>query len=108
MARAIWGRDDTTSPRRAPAHSRAERFRSEAQIRQTPPVELSDWRRWWKETGGDELRALLIATWDPLFVKDDPLAPVDEYDSYALPLARKLREGASADEVAAFAERGRG
>ena len=26
----------------------------------------------------------------------------DEYDTYMLPLARKLREGASADEVAAF------
>jgi hypothetical protein len=65
-------------------------------------VELSDWRRWWKECGEDELRTLLIGAWDPIGVKDDPSAPVDEYDSYALPLARKLREGASPDEVSAF------
>lgn len=29
------------------------------------PVELSDWRRWWKERGEDELRSLLMAEWDP-------------------------------------------
>jgi hypothetical protein len=64
-------------------------------------VELADWRRWWKERGEDELRALLMAAWDPIAVKDEPLA-ADEYDSYIRPLARKLREGASPEDVAAF------
>jgi hypothetical protein len=64
-------------------------------------VELSDWRRWWKERGEDELRALLMAAWDPIVVKDEPFA-ADEYVSYALPLARKLREGAPPEDVAAF------
>jgi hypothetical protein len=64
-------------------------------------VELSDWRRWWKERGEDELRALLMTAWDPIGVKDEPRA-ADEYDSYMLPLARKLREGAAAEDVAAF------
>src|SRR5687767_9956744 len=65
------------------------------------PVELSDWRRWWKEQGEDGLRAVLMAAWDPIGVKDDPLAR-DEYDAYVRPLARKLREGASEEDVAAF------
>ena len=65
------------------------------------PVELSDWQRWWKERGEDELRARLMAAWDPIGVKNEPIA-ADEYDSYMLPLARKLREGAPADAVAAF------
>lgn len=42
-----------------------------------------------------------MAAWDPIGVKDDPLA-ADEYDAYMLPLARKLREGAVAEDVAAF------
>ena len=42
-----------------------------------------------------------MATWDPIGVKEEPLA-ADEYDSYMLPLARKLREGAAAEDVAAF------
>jgi hypothetical protein len=63
-------------------------------------VELPDWRRWWKERGEDELRALLMAAWDPIAVKDEPLA-AGEYDAYMLQVARRLREGATADDVAA-------
>lgn len=63
------------------------------------PVELSDWRRWWKQRGENELRAVLLREWDPVGVKDEPLAAY-EYDSYALPLAQKLQEGASAADVA--------
>jgi len=62
-------------------------------------MDLSEWRRWWRKRGEDELRALLMDSWDPVHVKEEPLA-ADEYDSYMLPLARKLREGASAVEVA--------
>lgn len=64
-------------------------------------MELSDWRQWWKERGEDELRALLMAAWDPIGVKDEPIA-ADEYDNYIPPLARKLREGASPEDVAGF------
>jgi hypothetical protein len=63
-------------------------------------VELPEWRRWWKERGEDELRALLMAAWDPIAVKDEPLA-AGEYDAYMLQVARRLREGATADDVAA-------
>ena len=63
-------------------------------------MELPDWRRWWKERGEDELRALLMAAWDPIAVKDEPLA-AGEYDAYMLQVARRLREGATADDVAA-------
>ena len=42
-----------------------------------------------------------MAAWDPIGVKHEPIA-AHEYDSYMLPLVRKLREGVSADEVAAF------
>ena len=64
-------------------------------------MELVDWRRWWKERGEGELRVLLMTAWDPIGVKDEPLA-ADEYDSYIPPLARKLREGATPEAVAAF------
>ena len=59
------------------------------------------WRRWWKTRGETELRTLLEEEWDPIGVKDEPLA-AGEYDSYLLPLARRLREGASREEVAEF------
>ena len=42
-----------------------------------------------------------MAQWDPIGVRHEPLA-ASEYDSYMLPLARKLREGASATDVATF------
>ncbi|MCI0636011.1 MAG: hypothetical protein L0206_19160 [Actinobacteria bacterium] len=64
-------------------------------------MELSDWRRWWRERGEDELRTLLMTVWNPIGVKDDLLA-ADEYDSYILPLAGKLRERASAEDIAPF------
>jgi hypothetical protein len=67
-------------------------------------VELSDWRRWWKRRGEDELRSLLLAAWDPIGVKDEPPA-ADEYDSYMLPLARKLYEGASTDDLTSYLDR---
>jgi hypothetical protein len=39
--------------------------------------------------------------WDPIGVSDSPGA-WNEYDSYMLPLVRKLRSGADAGEVAAY------
>lgn len=34
-------------------------------------MELSEWRKWWKRTGESELRALLMATWDPTRIARD-------------------------------------
>ncbi len=48
-----------------------------------------------------------MAAWDPIGVKDEPAA-ADEYDTYMLPLARKLREGASADVIAALLDAAEG
>lgn len=64
-------------------------------------MELADWHLWWKRTGARELRRILMEEWDPIGVADIPEA-ADEYDSYLGQIARRLREGASADEVAAF------
>ncbi len=64
-------------------------------------MELADWNLWWKRTGERELRQILMDEWDPIGVADFPEA-ADEYDSYLGQIARRLREGASADEIAAF------
>jgi hypothetical protein len=64
-------------------------------------VELADWHLWWKRTGARELRRILMDEWDPIGVADIPEA-ADEYDSYLGQIARRLREGAAADDIAAF------
>jgi hypothetical protein len=61
-------------------------------------MKLSEWRRWWHLQGESELRALLLEEWDPIGVGDLPEA-ANEYDSYALPLATKLREGGTETDV---------
>ena len=64
-------------------------------------MELSEWRRWWRERGEQELQSLLMAKWDPIGANDESGA-ADEYDIYALPLAGKLREGASVHDMARY------
>lgn len=64
-------------------------------------MELAEWHLWWKRTGARELRRILMDEWDPIGVADIPEA-ADEYDSYLGQIARRLREGAPADEIAAF------
>ena len=61
-------------------------------------VRVSGWEEWWRERGGAELRRLLREEWDPIGVADYPDA-LDEYDSYVGPLASRLRDGASEDDV---------
>jgi hypothetical protein len=56
---------------------------------------------WWKQQGARELRALLMEAWDPIQVADVPEA-ADEYDGYMPQLARKLREGATPEDIAAY------
>lgn len=69
-------------------------------------MDLADQHMWWKQTGGQELRRLLIDIWDPIGVKGHPEA-ADEYDSYRSGIVGLVRNGASAGELAehlAFAE----
>jgi hypothetical protein len=56
---------------------------------------------WWKRSGTRELRQILIEEWDPIHVRGVPEA-ADEYDTYLGQIASRLREGASAEDVAAF------
>ena len=54
-------------------------------------LELQEWNVWWKRRGNDGIRRLLMTEWDPIGVRDIPEA-AGEYDSYAPPIARMLRE----------------
>ncbi len=65
-------------------------------------METADYERWWRERGSEELRALLYEEWDPIGVKDLAEDSADEYEAYAGQLARRLRAGASDEEVAAL------
>jgi hypothetical protein len=56
---------------------------------------------WWKRSGARELRQRLIEEWDPIHVRGVPEA-ADEYDTYLGQIASRLREGATAEDVAAF------
>jgi hypothetical protein len=58
-----------------------------------------DWYRWFKHTGGRQIRDLLMAEWDPIGVVHEPEAR-DEYDVYVGLIADRLRKGGSVDEVA--------
>ena len=64
-------------------------------------VELADWHKWWKHSGARELRRLLMEEWDPIGVRGIPEA-ADEYDGYLGPIASRLREEASAEEIARY------
>ena len=65
------------------------------------PIELDAWNRWWRSRGEPGVRALLMTLWDPIGVAGIPEAK-DEYDSYLLPVARMLRDGASGDDIARY------
>jgi hypothetical protein len=67
-------------------------------------MELRDHERWWQERGATELRDLLYREWDPIGVKDLAEDSADEYEAYAGQLVRRLRAGASEEEVAALLE----
>jgi hypothetical protein len=60
-------------------------------------AERSEWARWWKQRGEEELRLILWAAWDPIGG-----VPRDEYETYAPQIASRLRAGANPDEIAAF------
>jgi len=54
----------------------------------------------WKETAR-EIRRVLLEEWDPIEVRDEPLAQ-EEYDRYIGRIYRLLAENASDDELAAY------
>lgn len=59
---------------------------------------------WWAERGDRELRELLLREWDPIGISRIADAQIDEYEHYAGQLARRLRAGATEEEVAAVLE----
>ena len=64
---------------------------------------MADDYRWWREQGEPELRELLLG-WDPIGVAGEPDWPQDEYDAFLEPVAGKLREGVTEEELTAFLE----
>ena len=60
--------------------------------------------RWWRETGDRELRELLVEQWDPIGISQLATEPLDEYEHYAGQLVRRLRAGATEEEIAAVLE----
>jgi hypothetical protein len=60
--------------------------------------------RWWRERGERELRELLLREWDPIGIARIADSQHDEYEHYAGQLVRRLRAGATEDEVAAVLE----
>jgi hypothetical protein len=64
---------------------------------------VADHDRWWRERGERELRELLLG-WDPIGVAGEPGWPPDEYDAFLEPLANRLRDGVSEDELTTFLE----
>jgi hypothetical protein len=60
--------------------------------------------RWWRERGDVELRELLLREWDPIGISRIADAQLDEYEHYAGQLVRRLRAGATEEEVAAVLE----
>ena len=67
-------------------------------------MDQAQYERWWRARGSAELRELLYREWDPIGLKDLADGSEDEYDAYVGQLGRRLRAGASADEVAALLE----
>jgi hypothetical protein len=67
-------------------------------------VELSEWRKWWKQRGRLELNDLFMREWDPIGVAGIPGA-ADEYSRYVGETASKLRQGVTVDELTAYLSR---
>ena len=63
-------------------------------------MDQAEYERWWRERGSSELRDLLYREWDPIGLKDMADGSDDEYDAYVGQLGRRLRAGASEDDVA--------
>ncbi|GAC1319151.1 MAG: hypothetical protein NVSMB25_09500 [Thermoleophilaceae bacterium] len=64
-------------------------------------LDQSEHERWWRQQGARELRALLFFEWDPIGLSELADAPLDEYEHYAGQIVRRLRAGASSEDLAA-------
>jgi hypothetical protein len=67
-------------------------------------MDATEHERWWVEHGRVELNELLFREWDPIGISELADAPEDEYEHYAGQLVRRLRAGATEQEVAAVLE----
>jgi hypothetical protein len=67
-------------------------------------MDEAEYESWWRERGSAELRSLLYREWDPIGVKEIAEGPEDEYDAYVGQLSRRLRAGASEEELAVLLE----
>jgi hypothetical protein len=67
-------------------------------------MDAQAYERWWREHGDRELRELLLREWDPIGISRIADAQLDEYEHYAGQLARRLRAGATEEEIAAVLE----
>jgi hypothetical protein len=67
-------------------------------------MDAREHERWWSERGARELRELLFYEWDPIGLRDLADQQLDEYEHYAGQLVRRLRTGATVDELAAVLE----
>jgi hypothetical protein len=67
-------------------------------------MDAQEHERWWRERGDRELRELLLREWDPIGIGRLADAQLDEYEHYAGQLARRLRAGATEEEVAGVLE----
>jgi hypothetical protein len=68
-------------------------------------MDAAEHDRWWSERGSRELRELLYREWDPIGISrlaDEDQS--DEYEHYAGQLVRRLRAGATEEEVAKVLE----
>jgi hypothetical protein len=67
-------------------------------------MDAREHERWWAARGQQELHELLLRDWDPIGIARIADSQVDEYEHYAGQLARRLRAGASEEEIAAVLE----
>ena len=67
-------------------------------------MDLREHDRWWRERGSTELRDLLYDEWDPIGLKGMADDSRDEYEAYAGQIVRRLRAGATEEELAGLLE----
>ncbi|MBB4663429.1 hypothetical protein [Conexibacter arvalis] len=64
------------------------------------PFEDDDLEEWWRGTGYDELRELLLWRWDPIGVAEWFPDAANEYHDFGRPIVRLLASRARADRLA--------
>src|SRR5256885_2325065 len=67
-------------------------------------MDAQEYERWWRERGDRELRERLMRDWDPIGIAKIADEQRDEYEHYAGQLVRRLRAGATEEEIAGVLE----